>query len=208
MAGLTRDQRAEKQARIATTATTAAVDPQQSTAAATAVIENSVSITAAVGIKTTVLDAKPNGAISTKPTKPWDKGLTGNKPWRRDITALTKTNRDFHCRWVNNDSIDARIDRGYEIASVERWGMPTDRIIDDVSPLGKRIVRRNMTLMEIPMEGKHYFDDQNEAIIKARKRDAREMVKKQAEAILSKAGFAVAVIDKSKVEKDGKIVAA
>ena len=145
----------------------------------------------------------PNGVISSRPTKPWEKKLIGNKPWRRDITALSKEDRAFHCRWVNNEFIDARIERGYDIADPKKWGAPTDKIVDDASPLGRRIVRRNMTLMEIPQEGKKFFEDNIEKTIIARKRDARAMVKKQAEELLAKAGFAVQVVDKSKVERNG-----
>src|SRR3990167_9158936 len=39
----------------------------------------------------------PNGTIS-RGTKPWEKNVN-KKPWRRDITALTKKDRDNHCRW-------------------------------------------------------------------------------------------------------------
>ena len=63
-----------------------------------------------------------------------------------------------------------------------------------------------MTLMEIPLEGKKYFDDQQAALIKSRKRDARAMVKQQAEKMLEKAGYAIAVVDRSKVERGGQIV--
>src|SRR3990167_1989528 len=68
---------------------------------------------------------------------------------------------------------------------------------------GQRIVRGKMTLMEIPQEGKKFFEKNLEDTIVARKRDARAMVKKQAEELLAKAGFAVQVVDKSKVERNG-----
>jgi len=191
MAGYTRAQRAEKAARLAADAAQA----NGESAASVAVLQDRP--------PESIPDQKPNGAISVKPTKPWEKKLTGNKPWRRDITALSKNDRAFHCRWVNNDSIDARIERGYDIADPKRWGAPTDKIVDDASPLGKRIVRRNMTLMEIPQEGKKFFEKNLEDTIVARKRDARAMVKKQAEELLAKAGFAVQVVDKSKVERNG-----
>ena len=191
MAGYTKAQRAEKAARLAAEAATQTVD----SGTTSVVLQDKPS----QGIP----DQTPNGAISAKPTKPWERKHTGNKPWRRDITALTKSDRGFHCRWVNNDSIDARIERGYDIADPKKWGAPTDKIVNDASPLGRRIVRRNMTLMEIPQEGKKFFEDNIEKTIIARKRDARAMVKKQAEELLAKAGFAVQVVDKSKVERNG-----
>ena len=194
MAGYTRAQRAEKAARLAAEAAQAA-----QTNVTSAVLPVDPQDKLPQGIQ----DQTPNGVISTKPTKPWEKKLTGNKPWRRDITALSKNDRAFHCRRVNNDSIDARIERGYDIADPGRWGAPTDKIVDDTSPLGRRIVRRNMTLMEIPQEGKKFFEKNLEDTIVARKRDARAMVRKQAEELLAKAGFAVQVVDKSKVERNG-----
>ena len=148
-------------------------------------------------------DSKPDATMSTG-TKPWERAnQVGAKPWRRDITALTKKDRDNHCRWVNQDAIDARLERGYEIADPSKWGQPADKIINDGSPLGRRIVRRGMVLMSIPLEGKQFYEQENEKIIQSRKADAKEMVKKQAEELLAKAGFAVQVVDKSKVEKDG-----
>lgn len=155
-------------------------------------------------------DATPNAEISDRPTKPWERGGArgGSTPWRRDITRVSKKDRDDHCRWVNDESIEQRIERGYEIADPAKWGRPTDKIVEDGSPLGRRIKRLGMTLMFIPKEGKEYFENEQESILKARKRDARDMVKKQAEELLAKAGYAVSVVDKSKVERDGKVVPA
>ena len=198
MAGLTRAQIAEKKARLAAEAVNQAA---VGTLPAPVEIPTGIGTKLPVGMPSSV----PDGAISAAPTKPWEKNV-GNKPWRRDITALTKKDRDNHCRWVNNDSIDSRLERGYEIASPDKWGQPADKIIDDASPLGRRIVRRHMTLMCIPLEGKRYYEKANEEIIRSRKRDAKDMVKKQAEELLTKAGFAVQIVEKSKVEKDGHAV--
>jgi len=143
-------------------------------------------------------ETKPPSLLSSKkPTKPWEKHGS-HKPWRMDSFNLVRKREGFRCRFVNEENVERRIRMGYEIADTEFYGGVMDVIVDDGSPLGKRIVRRRQILMEITEEGAKWHEKQNEMRIKAMQRSAKDIVVAQAKKDLEKIGVTVQITDESK----------
>lgn len=138
-------------------------------------------------------------AVRRSPTKPWEKkDNLSNKPWKQDFFKVKLKRDGFHVRFVNPGNVEKRLDMGYEIADPAHYGGVEDRVIDDGSPLGRRVERRGMVLMEIPDEGVKYYQDIHRQKIKRMKRDAKDLLIKKAKEQLEKVGVKVIIEDDSK----------
>lgn len=127
---------------------------------------------------------------TVRASKPWEKkdGVS-NKPWRRDMFKLTSTRPGFWNRFVNPTKLERWIDKGYDIADPAHYSGLADRVIDDGSPLGKRIIRHGMVLMEIPNEGRKWYQEQLEKRNKAGHRDSKALVRQEAQRLLKQHGI-------------------
>lgn len=82
------------------------------------------------------------------PTKPWN---LGNKnPWSMDMMRLAKARPGFKCKWVSKHKIEQALLHGYQFARADHYGVDR-KIIGESNKHGDKIVRRELTLMEIPM---------------------------------------------------------
>jgi len=106
------------------------------------------------------------------PTKPWER-KSGARPWRRDYFNLKTKRPGFRCRFVDPSNVEARLQRGYQLADPDQYGGLVDYDIRDTSGLGKVITRHGMVLMEIPEEGARAYEEHNEALIQARHRSSK-----------------------------------
>lgn len=110
--------------------------------------------------------------VARKPTKPWER-MAANRPWRRDYFKLERKHAGFRCRFVDPANVEARLQKGYQVAAPENYGGLVDSDIRDSGGLGKHITRHGMVLMEIPEEGAQAYERQNEEMIQSRYRSTK-----------------------------------
>jgi|GEM_PF-3274907 len=105
-----------------------------------------------------------------EPTKPWTK--EGANPWRMDMLRLGKSRPGFHACFVSPRKIEQRLSQGYTFANAEHYGL-NQRVPGEGQEPGTQVKRREMVLMEIPIEKyeerRQYLDNvvrQREAAVK------------------------------------------
>jgi hypothetical protein len=86
-------------------------------------------------------------------TSPWR-----NQPWARDLLGLEKKRAGFYCRWFAADEISSAIARRWRFCDRKHYGGTTEMVPGEESRNGTKIVRREMTLMEVPQRWKNDWD--------------------------------------------------
>ena len=131
-----------------------------------------------------------------RPTRPWDKKDQHSRPWRTDMFQLSKKRKGFVPRFANPRNVQRLQSLGYEIADPKHYNM-TDGTPEGSDP-GTQIVRRGMVLMEIEEQGYKYWKDLRADKMKAKKRDQKDLVKRQIMRIAKENGIEAQIIDESK----------
>jgi hypothetical protein len=111
-------------------------------------------------------------------TKPWEQ-MDSHTPWKMDMLKVTRRRPGFVPRWVAENKIEQRMAMGYTIADrkdYETFQNPTQF----GSPEASYLMRDNLVLMEIPVEGYEAYNRAHHNRVKAASEDARKRVKAQA----------------------------
>ena len=152
-----------------------------------------------------VVDAAAGEVVETKtlsgrpPTKPWTKKDGVYRPFRRDFFKMKEKHKGFRPFFAQgNERIEELIERGYRIADPKDYGGLVDKVIDDGSALGNRIVRHGMTLMEIPQEEYDAVQQAKEDHRKALMKRSRTEFKDVARKVGAETGHEIKVSDDTK----------
>jgi len=100
-------------------------------------------------IKTTVEEKKET-------SRPWN---SDNNPWARDMLKTKSRRSGYHCRWVAPDNIQKYLDQEYTFADQDHYKGVSDRVVGEEGKLDTKVKRRELTLMELPLELKAKRDE-------------------------------------------------
>lgn len=121
-------------------------------------------------------------------TKPWEQ-MDSHTPWKMDMLKVTRRRPGFVPRWVSENKIEQRMAMGYTIADrkdYETFQNP----VQFGSPEASYLMRDNLVLMEIPVEGYEAYNRAHHNRVKAASEDARKRVKAQAIELAKEQGHA------------------
>lgn len=134
-----------------------------------------------------------------KPTQPWASGNA--QPWHMDMLKLAKTRPGFRQRWVAPAKVEQKQMQGFTFADPKDYGVER-KIIGEPTKDGNRIIRREMTLMEIPEERAKARERYYENLHLMRERSRRHEVEKVAAQVGQELGQSGSLVH-GEIKKDG-----
>jgi len=137
-------------------------------------------------VKEYILNADPEDLKPEKKemTKPWS-----DKPWSVDMLRLRKEHKGFHSRFVDKDKVQGRLEKGYAIANAKDYGELSAKLPGEEAQKDSVIRRRELILMEIPIELKKERDKFIDWKSNKRAKDARKMAENKAKQIENQTGI-------------------
>lgn len=112
-----------------------------------------------------------------KATKPWNADYN---PWALDMLSLKRDHKGFVPRWVSPDMYQRRKEQGWVDAERKHYKGVGETVVGEEGELGTTIKRRELILMEMPVELAKQREKYYAEKTRLRSVSAQDIAKKQA----------------------------
>lgn len=138
------------------------------------------------------------------PTKPWD---STDNPWVPDLLSVKgKEEREragYKCSWVSKDELNTFIEQGYTLANKKDYGGLGSVLPGEEGEDGTIIKRRELMLVETPIENWNAREEYYKRKIKSNSQGAQRIAQAQGKQAEAESGGGMALTENKFTSKQG-----